>query len=268
MWWLWPWLCDPLRRLCCRRGQWGCCHRHGPSRLLFDKFSTVILEGAHTMPVGDVLIRDSGCHVEHNDTALTYNTCISAGKEQEKMHLGYNIRPSNLRISPGRRYPRCWNRLDQSWCGMWWGALVRHQRYPSKPRGQVSTFNTESSNIFLLKLPRKMSLHKCSLSRKPILANFWATLFLKTRVSWLDITFPVPPSPTRTSLNVGISCWAAIPVVMFACATRQLMVLTSVFGGKNWNHLKHGSWIADPRKARRQFLHLEWRLKVLIPFSS
>ena len=57
------------------------------------------------MPIGDVLIRDSGCHVEHNDTTFSYNTWINAGKKQE-MYLGYNIRPSNLRISPGRRYPR------------------------------------------------------------------------------------------------------------------------------------------------------------------
>ena len=70
-------------------------------------------------------------------------------------------------------------------------------------------FNSQSCNIFLFKLTSQVTFDKSSLKK-------W---FMKISMSHnnyscminFNLTFPTPPSPTKTSLNVGISSCAIFP---------------------------------------------------------
>jgi len=87
-------------------------------------------------------------------------------------------------------------------------------KYPKtqKHRERWGTFNTKSSDVFLLKLTGKMSLDKSCLF-PPQLVSFTKTR-LKSKGKKIRDTFPVPPSPTRTSLKVGIMVLSSM---LFSC---------------------------------------------------
>lgn len=132
-----------------------------------------VLTHAHevAMPVGHVLVGDAGGDVEHDDAALAVD--VVAITQTPKLLLSCRIPHVELNLA--------------------------------KVGGEAKRvyLNTERSDILLLELARQVALDKGSLSRNVNFAHARIHLRLLDLARGNLLTFPVPPSPTSTSLNVG-----------------------------------------------------------------
>lgn len=67
-------------------------------------------------------------------------------------------------------------------------------------------FDSEGRNVLLLELSSQVTLNEGGLSKAQIV-SFKAPDVNRSCIAGLLHTFPVPPSPTRTSLKVGTSAF-------------------------------------------------------------
>ena len=101
------------------------------------------------MPVGDVLVGDTGGDIEHDDTALAVDV-ISVTKTS-KLLLSRSIPDIELNVTQvllpvsGWQYMRCW--------------------YPHRGEPERVDLNTKSCDIFFLKLSGQMALDERGLWR-------------------------------------------------------------------------------------------------------
>jgi hypothetical protein len=104
------------------------------------------------MPVGDVLVRDTGGHVEHDDTALAVD--VVAITQTTELLLTSGIPDIELDLSQvllGRQY--CCRSLNAGYGGAYGGEAKR------------VNLDSESGDVLLLKLASQMALDEGGLER-------------------------------------------------------------------------------------------------------
>ena len=167
------------------------------------------------MPVGNVLVCDTGRHVEHDDTALAVDV-VAITKTTE---LLLTSRVPYVELNTSEVLLRLVSLSGDRGSDFSYGGEAKRV-----------DFYTQSRNILLLELSgdvaldegglqKLLSQHSFSIAMIQLLC-LWAPPSLiassaKTNIQ--DFTFPVPPSPTSTSLKVGTSpCWGAAAWAMVA----------------------------------------------------
>ena len=161
------------------------------------------------MPVGNVLVGDSGGDVKHNDTALAVDI-VSISQTTELLLTGSipHIEDDLAKVLEVIR-----------------SGKQEHTRCPYRAEFERVNLDAQSSNILLLEFTCQVTLDEGGL-RKVIVSSCtsypprWARL-QSTSTARIDQaaaaleraifhTLPVPPSPTSTSLKVGIVGCSAI----------------------------------------------------------
>ena len=105
------------------------------------------------MPVGDVLVRDPGCDVKHDDAALPVD--VVAVAEATKLLLAGSIPHIELEFTKVGVEPERAR-----------GALVRTLLRNGDPGGgNILNLNTQSGNVFFFELSSQMTLDESGLER-------------------------------------------------------------------------------------------------------
>ncbi len=113
---------------------------------------------------------------------------------------------------------------------------------------QGMNFDTQSRDVLLLKLSSQVALDKGGL-----LTTWWSVMYLRklggcAMLNGRERTFPVPPSPTRTSLKVGMALAAAAGVVPSAMLE---VVLTNLLGYQDFH--RQGRDSSQARRGGSQY---------------
>jgi hypothetical protein len=170
-----------------------------------------------TVPVGDILISNARCNIKHDDTALSIN--VVAVAKTAKLLL-----PSGI--------PHIKLNFAQVLFTISLYTLSASAKPWATHSGEAKrvNLNTKRCDVFLLKLAGQMALDEggllyplSALSNQLSASSQWLRNTATARKAIIEtgfrivrhlLTFPVPPSPTSTSLKVGTLSEAAILLVM------------------------------------------------------
>jgi hypothetical protein len=143
------------------------------------------------MPVRDILVCDTRSHVEHDDTTLSVD--VVAITKTTKLLLTSGIPDIELDLTKVLVSISCLHVCVVFAFLMYRGETERMD------------FDTKRRDVLLLKFAGQMAFDEsCLLSRLEPMTQLQG-------VAWMRfLTLPVPPSPTRTSLNVGVPEASAI----------------------------------------------------------
>lgn len=138
-----------------------------------------------TVPVGNVLVCNSRSNIKHDNSTLTLNTiyCYLVSLSPNKIILLYLLTSNHHEDHQtflDQRYPKCWRRWDQSWCGIGEGEL-RHQGWLIN----ILVFLCSFCVMFYFECIRHLYLPTYLFSNSPV----------KWRLT--KVVLPVPPSPTN-----------------------------------------------------------------------
>jgi hypothetical protein len=171
--------------------------------------ATVWSEEIRTVPVGDVLVGDARRDIEHDDAALAVD--VVAVAETAKLLLTRRVPHVELDLAVVLQVSSASATAHAQWAA----------RATYGGEAERVNLNAQRGHVLLLELASQVALdegglehHHVNIQDEPISVHSATPQSPQARTlsrSSSQLTLPVPPSPTRTSLKVGT--WDASAMV-------------------------------------------------------